>query len=196
MLAAALTVAGCGSTTSSSTSTSGSSAPNPAQSAGLNRFLVRSGEEPGFTPRSPQVSGSVNAWVSGGGEPPQQATADTKRYKAEGFVTAAIEHTTPNGRGDGVSNVIEFATAAGARHEMTYLLQLPGSLTTFTVPGIPNAGGTKGNNGQGGSDANLVWVQGRCTLLIGESVPNSVAPTQSLIAGAKAVYRRTSGTCP
>lgn len=194
-LVAALAMIGCGSSTTKSSSTAGSGAAKPAQTAVLTRFMVRSGEEPGFTPRSPRVAGSVHAWVSGTGEPPQLAAVDTKRYTAEGFVAAVSEHTTPNGGGDGISNVIEFATSTGARHEMTYVLHPPGSTTTFTVPGIPDARGVKGTN-PGGSAADLVWVQGRCTLDVGESVSNPTAPTKPLITAAKAVYRRTGGTCP
>jgi hypothetical protein len=195
-LVAALVVIGCGSSTSKSTSTAGSGALKPASAAVLTRFLLRSGEEPGFTPRSPQISRSVNAWVTG--EPSAQRTADIQRYNAEGFVAAALEHTTPSGGGDGISTVVEFATSTGARHEMTYLLHAVGGApgaTTFTVAGIPAARGVKSQN-PGETDTNLVWVQGRCTLLIGESIPNSTAPTGPLSAAAKAVYGRTGGTCP
>lgn len=195
-LVAALVVIGCGSsmTKSSSTSSAGSGVPTHATTSVLTRFLVRAGEEPGFTPRSTQVSRSVNAWLTG--EPAQRRTTDAQRYHAEGFAAAALEHTTPNAGGDGISNVIEFATSTGAQHETSYLLQAMGGATTFTVAGIPTARGTKGPDPGGGSDANLVWVQGRCTLLVGESVPNSTAPTEALSAAAKAVYRRTGGMCP
>lgn len=194
-LVAVLVVIGCGSGTSKSrsTSTAGSGAPKPAPTSVLTRFLVRSGEEPGFTPRSPQVFRSVNAWVTG--EPSAQRAGDIQRYNSEGFVAAALEHTTPSAGGDGISNVVEFATATGARHEMTNVLQTSGGSTTFTVAGIPTARGTKSQN-PGETDANLVWVQGRCTLLVGESIPNSTAPTKPLGVAAKAVYRRTGGTCP
>jgi hypothetical protein len=191
----AVVVIGCGSSTSKSrsTSTAGSGAPKPAQTSVLTRFLVRPGEESGFTPRSPQISSSVNAWVTG--EPSPQRSADSKRYKVEGFVAAALEHTTPRGGGDGISNVIEFATSTGARHEMTNLLRAVGGATTFTVPGVPTARGAKAQS-PGETDTNLVWVQGRCTLLIGESIPNSTAPVGPLSAAVRAVYRRTGGTCP
>jgi hypothetical protein len=197
-LVAALVLIGCGSSTSNSrsTSTAGSGAPKPAPTTVLTRFLVRSGEEPGFTPRSPQISRSANAWVTG--EPSAQRTADIQRYNAEGFVAAALEHTTPSGGGDGISTVVKFATSTGARHEMTYLLHAVGGApgaTTFTVAGIPTARGVKAQN-PGETDTNLVWVQGHCTLLIGESIPKSTAATGPLSAAAKAVYRRTGGTCP
>jgi hypothetical protein len=192
-LVATLVVIGCGSSTSKSSSAAGSGAPKPAPTSVLTGFLVRSGEEPGFTPRSPQISRSVNAWVTG--EPPELRTADIQRYKAEGFVAAALEHTAPSGGGDGVSNVIEFATSTGARQEMTHVLQAVGGATKFTVAGVPTARGATAHN-PGETDTNLVWVQGRCTLLIGESIPNSTAPTGPLSAAARAVYRRTGGTCP
>jgi hypothetical protein len=135
----------------------------------------------------------VNAWVTADNEP-SFAAADTRRYKAEGFVAAASEQTTPNSGGDGIANVIEFATSAGAQHELAYLIQSTGG-TTFSVAGIPGATGEEGQQA-GGSAADLNWAQGRCTLDVGEAVPSSTAATEPLIAAARAVYRRTGGTCP
>jgi hypothetical protein len=192
-LLAAVGVIECGSSTSDASAITGSGAADPAHPAMLTRFLVRAGEEPGFTPRSPHLVGSVRAWVRG--EPSRQATVDTKRYKAEGFVAAAFEHTTPKGGYDGISNVIEFSTSTGARREMTHLMRSVGGATKFRAAGIPGARGAKGKM-PGGSYANLVWVEGRCTLLVGESVPRATAPTAALSAAAQAIYRRTAGRCP
>jgi hypothetical protein len=136
--------------------------------------------------------------------------ADTKRFKAEGFVATAREGTTPKGGGDvggGLSYVIEFATSIGARHERAFLVHTMPGHTKFGVTGIPGAYGKKGRDPGDDSYANLVWRQGRCTLLVGESFypilrpgaapkPPHAAPTRPLIAAAQAIYRRTGGTCP
>ncbi|MGN6171051.1 MAG: hypothetical protein ACTHQQ_23200 [Solirubrobacteraceae bacterium] len=185
-------------------STARSDAAKPARAATLTRFLVRAGEEPGFAPGPPHLAGSLHAYVRylEGFGPPQQVAADAKRLKAEGFVAAAWEHTTGQSAfaregGVGQSYVREFATPTGARHESAFLvLGLPGH-TKFGVTGIPGAYGRKGRVFGDESFANLVWRQGRCTLVVGESFfPRETAPTRPLIAAARAIYRRTGGTCP
>jgi hypothetical protein len=211
-LLAGLAVIWLGSSMSAAGSTARSDAAKPARAATLTRFVVRAGEEPGFTRRPSHVYGSLRAYVRylERREPPQQVAADTKRFKAEGFVATAREGTTPKGGGDvggGLSYVIEFATSIGARHERAFLVHTMPGHTKFGVTGIPGAYGKKGRDPGDDSYANLVWRQGRCTLLVGESFypilrigaapkPPHAAPTRPLIAAAQAIYRRTGGTCP
>jgi hypothetical protein len=195
-------------------STARSDAAKPARAATLTRFLVRAGEEPGFAPGPQHFAGSLRAYARSflHHVSPGQVPALTKRLKAEGFVAAAWEHTTGQAAfaregGVGQSYVREFATLIGARHETAFLVHgLPGH-TKFGVTGIPGAYGKKGRDPGDDSYANLVWRQGRCTLLVGESFypilrpgaapkPPHAAPTRPLIAAAQAIYRRTGGTCP
>jgi hypothetical protein len=204
-LLAGLAVIWLGSSMSAAGSTARSDAAKPAPAATLPRFLVRTGEEPGFAPGRPHVAGSLRAYVrylkSFG--PPQQVAADNKRLKAEGFVAAARENTTGQaayGREGGVgqSYVREFATSIGARHERAFLVRILPGHTKFGVTGIPGAFGRKGKVFGNERFANLVWRQGRCTLSVGESFfpRTTAAPTRPLIAAAQAIYRRTGGTCP
>jgi hypothetical protein len=73
---------------------------------------------------------------------------------------------------------------------------MPGH-TKFGVTGIPGAYGKKGRDSVDETYANLLWRQGRCTLVVGELFfPRTTAPTRPLIAAAQAIYRRTGGTCP
>ena len=199
-LLAGLAVIWLGSSMSAAGSTARSDAAKPARAATLTRFLVRAGEEPGFTPGPQHFAGSLRAYARSflHHVSPGQIPALTKRLKAEGFVAAAWEHTTNNPEsGVGQSYVREFATSTGARHETAFLVHgLPGH-TKFGVTGIPGAYGRKGRVFGDESFANLVWRQGRCTLVVGESFfPRKTAPTRPLIAAAQAIYRRTGGTCP
>jgi hypothetical protein len=200
-LLAGLAVIWLGSSMSAAVSTARSDAAKPARAATLTRFLVRAGEEPGFTPGRPHVAGSLRAYVrylkSFG--PPKQVAADAKRLKAEGFVAAAWEHTTNNPEsGVGQSYVREFATSIGAGHERAFIVHVMPGHTKFGVTGIPGAYGRKGKVFGDERYANLVWRQGRCTLSVGESFfpRTTAAPTRPLIAAAQAIYRRTGGTCP
>ena len=180
------------------------SAAKPARAATLTRFLVRAGEEPGFAPGPPHVAGSLRAYVRYLARfgPPQQVAADNKRLKAAGFVAAAWEHTTGQAAfasegGVGRSYVREFATSTGARHETAFLAHIMPGHTKFGVTGIPGAYGKKGRDSVDETYANLLWRQGRCTLVVGESFfpRTTAAPTRPLIVAAQAIYRRTGGTC-
>ena len=203
-LLAGLAVIWLGSSMSAAGSTARSDAAKPARAATLTRFLARAGEEPGFAPGPPHVARSLRGYVrylARFGHP-RQVAADNKRLKAEGFVAAAWEHTTGQaafGRegGDGLSYVTEFATSTGAQQETAFLMHTMPGHTKFGVTGIPGAYGRKGRVFGDESFANLVWRQGRCTLVVGESFfPRTTAPTRPLIAAAQAIYRRTGGTCP
>jgi hypothetical protein len=185
-------------------STARSDAAKPARAATLTRFLARAGEEPGFAPGPSHFAGSLRAYARSflHHVSPGQIPALTKRLNAEGFVAAAWEHTTGQaafGREGGVgqSYVREFATSTGARHETAFLVHVLPGHTKFGVTGIPGAYGKKGVQFGDEPYANLVWRQGRCTLVVGESFfPRKTAPTRPLIAAAQAIYRRTGGTCP
>ncbi len=192
-LAIALTAAACG---SSARPTAQPSSRSRSTTPGLTSLLVSHGGEPGFTLTPPQMMTSVHEWVSFAGGSPAQAASATRRYEVELFRAAALEQTAGSGGAQGVSNVIEFATAAGAQKEMANLLDPPGVSARFPVAGIPTADGLTEGSAQNGSAANVVWVQGRCILLVGDFRPTGTAPRQPLIKAAKAVYDRTHGTCP
>lgn len=168
----------------------------------LTRSLVRAGEEPGFTIAKRQTHLSLKEYLRG--DP--HARADAKRLKAAGFQTAAFELLKGAHKAQAGSAVVEFKTSAGARKLTASQLaavhkQGAGTYTTIKVPGVPRASGyaftaSARNGGAKFRDANVYWVQGRCSLFVGDLRPGSGALAMPVIAAVKAVHRRTGGTCP
>ena len=106
----------------------------------------------------------------------------------------------PNARG--VTSVTLFASAQGARQWMAqeqredYIRrQLPGrgKLRFFNVRGIPGARGWTAFKDDH-SVGNVLWVQGRCMMVLGNEGPGPLAGPLS--TGAKAIFHRTKGQCP
>jgi hypothetical protein len=169
----------------------------------LDRFLMRNGEEPGFrqgalpgqVPRSRQTITGVRAFV----KDMRLAAADARRLRGEGFISFTAQPIRgPRGTA-GITNVAQFATAEGARHNVAHELRTDvirafgpvTNLRRFTVPGIPGARGWTASKPRVG---NLWWVQGRCVLVLGNQGPGPfVGP---LSKGARAIYERTNGQCP
>ena len=124
--------------------------------------------------------------------------ADAQRLRREGFISFAFEPIR-GPRTAGISNVALFATAEGAKQNMTHELRTDvirsagpvANLRYFTVPGIPGARGWTASEPHVG---NLWWVQGRCVLVLGNQGPGPFAGPLS--AGARAIYQRTKGQCP
>ena len=157
-VAIGLTVAGCGGS-------------NPLDS-GLGRFLVRPGEQPGFSLGKP----TINA-------------------------TQGREATTGSDGLTGASGVMVLGSAAAAEAKVRELLRAPVgngySAEAFAVPGVPGAKGLLQDSPDNGDNAGVVWVQGRCVLIIGDYAVSGTAQTTPLVSAAQAVYGRTRGlTCP
>ena len=172
------------------------SAVASAGSGDLSRFLVRRGEAPGFTPGKVVATSSLSEFVTG--EPQKEMAADTKRYASEGFVGGAREPLTGARGAVGVSDVTAFATIGGAKREKAHLLDVPIATERLTVPGLPGARGfTHHDKKQKVTVSNIVWIQGRCVLVVGDLIPSATANTApAVIAGAKAVHRRAGAACP
>jgi len=181
-----------------------SMAPVAGAAVSLTRFIARAGEEPGFVPHGrPQTSSTASAWVAG--EPRGQRKADSARLRREGFVRAVAQQMTylPNPRnGGGLSWVMELGSSNAALAEQrvqlrqTIAAQGKVKIRRFSIPGVPGAKGfTATLPGQPGGAANALFTEGRCLLLIGDSVPdaNLAGPVK---AGVRAIYRRTGGRCP
>ena len=116
--------------------------------------------------------------------------------RSEGFVAAAQENLG-GGSIEGASFVEEFTSANGARREALndakQSTQGGGEVRFFSVPGLPNAHGVLvAEPGDVGTD--LYWTEGRCTLWVGNGANGTLEP--QVVAGARAIYRRTGGTCP
>jgi hypothetical protein len=197
-------LAACGGNNSDK-STAPKTATSKARSGApdLDRFLMRKDEEPGFrpgalpgaTPRSRQTITGVEAFA----KEQQLAPADASRLRSEGFITFTAEPIRGPRATAGVTNVALYTTAEGAKHSMAHDLRPEvigagggiGQLQFFTVPGVP---GARGWTASGPHVGNVLWVQGRCYLILGNQGPGPLAGPLS--RGARAIYQRTNGQCP
>jgi hypothetical protein len=178
-------------------------AASEAASAGagaqnVDRFLVRTGEEPGFRPdgEASTIVG-VTALAQAWGLTP----ADARQLRDRGFISFTTRRTVGQDAG-GVSEVLLFATPEGARSQMRHDLQastihatLPDTkIRRFDVRAVPGARGWTGTDLHENPIGTVQWVQGRCLFLL---VSEGEIPfVEVLAAGARSVYERTGGDCP
>jgi hypothetical protein len=181
----------------------GQSAPEAAKATGRSdkvdytRFLLRDGEQPGFRRVDSVRTESAEAFA----EHARLTKAERSRMRGAGMGLATFQ-PTEGPSAVGVTSVTLFASAQGATRWLAqeqredYIRRLmPGSgkLRRFTVPGIPGARGwtaSKGTHVVG----NILWVQGRCLMVLGNE---STGPFDGTLAtGAHAIYQRTKGQCP
>jgi hypothetical protein len=173
----------------------GDSGGQPAETRDLNRFLMRQGEEPGFRPagRARTVTG-VNAIVKVNHLPP----ADAERLRGQEFISFAFQPTR-GPRTFGTTSVHLFAASEGAEsyvaHEQSKDVLsrvVPGAkIGRFGVAGIPGARGWTASRPHLG---HVLWVQGRCALILGNEGPGPFPGPLS--TAARAIYERTNGECP
>lgn len=212
----ALTIAfgGCGSgggtnatggtaaATSSAASSTSASGTGQSSATGLGRYLVGASDEPGFTPGAPSSASSVSDWVgvTGAGV---SADADEKRLRAERFLAGDTEQLSGAAGAAGLSSVMRFASPSGAQQEAMHLTSTfggpPGTTVShLAMSGIPGAivFGAAGRGQQTG--VNVVWVDGRCAVLVGNLSGRPVpigTYDRPLVAAAHAVYGRSRGNC-
>lgn len=177
--------AGCGGTSHSAT-------PGLA----LTAYLVQGNEETGLRATgAPTTSTTPAQWTA---EIPN-GQAEESRLGAEGF-HRAVSVQTGAGQSEGVSWVMELGSTRDAEREQTAELQSfvhsGGPVGRFTVPGVPTADGFT-YPGPSPQDANALFREGRCLLLVGdqESAADYRAP---VIAAVGAVWARTharKGAC-
>lgn len=170
----------------------------------LDKFIARNGEETGFTHQgAPHTYATVHAYVAAFNRPQRKAAA--ARLRREGFVRALYQYMTyvqsPD-NGGGLSFVVELGSRKAARAEQRVQLRqdiaAQGNATVhdFKVPGVPGVTAfTATLSPHPGGAANALWTEGRCLLLVGDSIPasNLAGPVK---AGVEAIYRRTGGHCP
>jgi hypothetical protein len=153
----------------------------------------RPGALPGAAPRSGATITGVKAFV----EDMHLAPADARRLRSEGFISFTVQPIR-GPRTAGVTNVALYATAEGAKHSLAHELRTDvirasgpvANLRRFTVPGIPGARGWTASEPHVG---NVLWVQGRCLLVLGNQGPGPFPGPMS--TGARAIYERTNGKC-
>ena len=174
----------------------------------LDRYLMRVDEEPGFRPEArpgatPSSRGTITG-VKAFATDMHLTPADTRRLRREGFISFTSQPIR-GPRTAGVTNVAAYETAEGAQHSLAHelrpdVIRAPGpveNLRFFPVPGIPGARGwTASLPGEPASRdvGNLLWVQGRCMLVLGNQGPGPFAGPLS--TGARAIFDRTNRQCP
>ncbi|HZO60150.1 MAG TPA: hypothetical protein VFB51_10700 [Solirubrobacterales bacterium] len=176
--------------------TATTAAAQPAK-ADLERVLMQAGEEPGFEPvEEPRTDHGVQSLVGG------YSADEVERLRRAGFISITFQPLSADDGNAGVTTVLLFKTAEGARAWLDYETSnegidsmVPGAKPKrFTVPGVPGARGWTGRDRHDNPIGHVFWVQGRCEMLLGnEGEGDFVKP---LSIGAQAIYDRTKGVCP
>lgn len=211
--------------------TTAASATTPAAVAGagttgLRRFLLGSGDEPGYSDQgTADVSSSLSYWLKtnptdngevdhGAGDlaGPTAAANRPQQFRTDGWVAGATVELTGVDGDSGVSTVHELRSVAGARGDWEWRIKYiplaalsnityPDESKTirFTVPGVPTAVGYAATSYHHELDgAYVAWIEGRCVLYLGND--GNIEPVATFVArigdGVAAIYRRTGGTCP
>lgn len=195
--AVAVMAVGCGSsgksaTTKSASATSAAAATPAAAKLPVGAYLVRGQEETGLAPTG-QTTHYLTAtqWTSNG---VPNGAAEAKRLTQEGF-REAMSVQTGSTKGQGVSWAMELGSASAATREKAAELRefaygpvAPGA-TRFTVAGVPGAEGW----GQPNTDANILFTEGRCLMLVGDQLASSTDNKPPVVAAVHAVWARTHG---
>ena len=177
--------------------------PNPAAAKAqpakvdVERFLMQAGEEPGFDPiEEPRTDHGVQSLAGG------FAADEVERLRRAGFISITFQPLSGDDHNAGVTTVLLFKAAEGARDWLQYETSdegidsaVPGAKPKrFTVRGVPGARGWTGRDRHGNPIGHVFWVQGRCEMVLGnEGEGDFVEP---LSTGARAIYQRTKGQCP
>jgi hypothetical protein len=179
-----LAVGGCGGASSS-------------LGAGLDPYLIHGNEETGYTVQRPLEHYKTAAGYAAS----EQNPLDAQRLTRAGFQQALIENT---GGGNGISYVLQFATASDAAREQAFEFESDsagqGALPyRFSISGVHSADGFGARPVEGQGDANALFREGRCLLLVGDmSAPHPKSYEAAVIAGVQAIYARTAahhGAC-
>ncbi len=181
--------AGCG-----DDATRDAAAPK-AQPAKVNveRLLMQADEEPGFAPvEEPRTDQSLGGY----------SADEMKRLRRAGFISITFQPLSGDHNTAGVSTILVFKTAEGAREWLEYETSdegidsmVPGANPRrFTVPDVPGARGWTGRDRHGNPIGHVFWAQGRCEMLIGNE--GKIPFVKPLSKGARAIYQRTQGQCP
>jgi hypothetical protein len=170
------------------------------QGGALTRLLLTPGEETGFVPDGP-VHAQATARAYAGGFPARRA-AVLRELRRVGFRAALYQLQTGAGGAQGTSAVVEVDSPAHASTLLRFKVALnvrqnPGAtITRYTVRGIPGALGFTAVSPGGGGASNAQWAQGDCVVEVGDYRPaGSGDLSRPVIAGARAIHRRTLGRC-
>jgi hypothetical protein len=167
--------------------------------AELGAYVVKGKEERGFQLKGmPQVTATPAAFAALSG------AKDATRLKHEGFSGYLAQATVGPSALPGLSSVMRLGSASSARAEAAAELRADSAgggstVSTFAVSGVPGAHGVSySGGGSPGSASNVLFVEGRCFLLVGDGSQSNHASVTSTrnaaIAGVKAIYHRTAHT--
>ena len=201
-LALCACLAGCGASHTSAshstiTTTDATSTTQGASPAGLESYLIKGNEETGYAVQRPLEHYRTAAGYAAS----EQDSADAQRLARAGFQQALVENT---GGGNGISYVLQFATVSDATREQSFefetdLASQGGLPFHFSVSGVGDADGFGARPVEGQGDANALFREGRCLLLVGDmSAPHPKSYEAAVIAGVQAIYARTAahqGAC-
>jgi hypothetical protein len=183
----------------------------------LRSYLLRSGEQPGYTVTKHSLvsAHTAAAYVRAEFGPlltRAQQKAAVRRLKKAGFVGAAGEELHGARKRWGASAVVAFNNPRSADQlaKLTYKQAVSlykvvvtvqgGKLSRFALPGIhPSYGVTV--RSKPAADAEVVWVEGDCVLFSAQGLRHGSGLTPRQIAtrvttGAESQRARTNGTCP
>jgi hypothetical protein len=122
----------------------------------LSARLLRPGEFPGFTLEAPKSFKAVKAWVAMNTRlTPAQARAQVARLTRKGFKELLAEYLDDaQGRGNGLSFVMQVGSAASARAELAAEVRNAKAqrqaTETFRISAIPGAVGYGADQGNPG----------------------------------------------
>jgi hypothetical protein len=172
----------------------------------LSARLLTRGEFPGFTLEAPKSFKTAKAWVAGNTSlTPAQARAQVARLAGEGFKKLLAEFLdNAQGRGNGLSFVMQLGSAASARAELAaevrYAKAQMQATETFRISAIPGAvgyGADQGNPGDYMGGENIVFTDGPFFYLAGNAWSGSTQTHNprhaALIEAATKLYRRVHG---
>jgi hypothetical protein len=172
----------------------------------LSARLLHPGDFSGFKLEAPKSFKTANAWVAlNTSLTPTQARAEVARLTREGFKELLAEYLDDaQGRGNGLSFVMQLGSAASARAELAVEVRnakAQGQATeTFRIGAIPGAvgfGADQGNPGNYMGGENIVFTDGPFLYLAGNAWSGSTQTNNprhgALIEATTKLYKRVHG---
>ena len=177
--------------------------PAGASNPPLSQFLLKSGEQTGYSVGGkPATSSTPSGFLEGDQFTASQLRNAKSTLKKDGFVKAVEESSKGPGSSDGFSWVIEFTNAAGATSAAALFLHLAqanqNSTQPFSVSGVSGAKGVTDTGSEGGS-ANAYWSGGDCAFGSGLYNPDVTSATKAAApvqAGISSQYKSFGTFCP
>jgi hypothetical protein len=166
----------------------------------VQQFLLARGEEPGYEPSGPVTKVSnVEEFAANDARDPADARRRVRRLRDRGFVSFTVRHLEGK-QGPGLTNVLLFTSAAGATRDAAQErrdldVDYRGwTVKRFDISDVPGAFGWTATKPGEHPVGNVVWVEGRCVMTLGNAGEASFVAI--LTAGVHAVHRRVAGRCP